>query len=49
MMRKFASLIVMFSIVIAIVAPSAQSDGPDQGLTTSNPDIMRTADHGFGS
>lgn len=49
MMRKFASLIVMFSIVIAIVALGALSDSPDQGLTTSNPDIMRTADHGFGS
>jgi len=49
MMRKLASLIVMCSIVIAIVAPSAQSDGPNQGLTTSNPNIMHTADHGFGS
>jgi hypothetical protein len=46
MKRKLALLIATCSIVVQIVAPATE---PVSGNDVPNPEIMRSADHGFGT
>lgn len=46
MKRKLALLIATCSIVVSIVAPATEPV-PDEKIP--NPEIMRPADHGFGT
>ncbi|MCP1423808.1 hypothetical protein QF041_004300 [Paenibacillus sp. W2I17] len=46
MKRKLALLIATCSIVVFIVAPATE---PVPGKEIPNPEIMRPADHGFGT
>jgi len=46
MKRKLALLIATCSIVVFIVAPATE---PVPDKTIPNPEIMRPADHGFGT